>query len=169
MIYNMRSWRAPLGDGLPVDAGYINRRASHHVPFWHIWTPSRQAGLISYTRKFMRSVVVKYSAGIMPCAFLQPVNVIVQNFTRFITDCQYVDVKCFFLDTIVGMLHRSVITCSLHFVQQKDAHMCDDASPSVRKSIYLSSTTRVRIVTNMTTKHLTFRRLTSTIVDVPHR
>lgn len=27
--------KSPLGDGLPVDAGCINRFAAHHVPFWH--------------------------------------------------------------------------------------------------------------------------------------
>ena len=146
----MISWRAPLGDGLPVDAGCINRSAAHHVPFWHIWAPSRQADLISYTREFMPSLVIKYSAGIISCAFLQLVNVTVQNFTQFITDCQHIDVKCSFLDTIVGMLRRSVITCSLHLVQQKDPHMCDDASPSVRTSVHLSPSTGVQIVTNIT-------------------
>jgi hypothetical protein len=102
----------------------------------------------------MRSLVIKYSVEIIPCAFLQVVNVTVQNFTQFITDCQHVDVKCFFLDTIVGMLHRSVITCSLHLVQQKDAHMCDDASPSVRTSIHLSCSTGLRSVTDITTNWL---------------
>jgi len=154
MINNMGtemiSWRAPLGDGLPVDAGCINRSAAHHVPFWHIWAPSRQAGLISYTREFMRSLVIKYSAGIIPCSFLQLVNVTVQNFTQFIIDCQHVAIKCFFLDTIVGMLHLSGITCSLHLAQQKDADICDDASPSVGTSIHLNCTTGVRIATNIT-------------------
>ena len=93
----------------------------------------------------MRSLVIKYRAGIIPSAFLQRVNVTVQNFTQFITDCQHVDVKCFFLDAIVGMLRHSVIACSLHLVQQKDAHMCDDASPSARTSIHLSCSTGVRI------------------------
>jgi hypothetical protein len=149
----MIRWRARLGDGLPVDAGCINRSAAHHVPFWHIWTPSRQAGLISYTREFMRSLVIKYSSRIIPCALLQLVNVTVQNFTQFITGCQHVGVKCFFLDTIVGMLHRSVSTCSLHLVQQKDARMCDDAIPSVRTSIHLSYRTCVKVKVKVKQSH----------------
>jgi len=55
MINNTRtemiSWRAPLGDGLPVDAGCINRSAAHHVPPFGISEPLQDKQVSLVTRE----------------------------------------------------------------------------------------------------------------------